>query len=152
MRKLASIQRITSVKAHPNADRLDIIQILGWQCVSKRDEFKTNDFCIFFEIDSQIPMKYEWARFLQDKNKPQSPARLKTIRLRGEISQGLAVPLCILENLENLGNLDAKEGTDLTELLEITKYEPVIPACLSGDVKGARPTGVPKTDEDRVQT
>ena len=147
MRKLASIQKIKSVKAHPNADRLDILQILGWQCVSKKGEFKEGELCIYFEIDSLIPMKHEWAKFLQDKNKPDAPARLKTIRLRGELSQGLAVPLSVLGHV-----VDTQlEGDDVTEYLGVTKYEPKIPACLSGNVKGPRPSYVSKTDEDRVQ-
>ena len=152
MRKLASIQRIKEVKDHPNADRLDIISFesVGWQCVSQKGTFKVGDKCVFFEIDSEIPMKHEWARFLQNKDKPQSPARLKTIKLRGERSQGLAIPLA---ELRDTGvDVEAQlEGDDLTEFLGVTKYEPVIPACLNGEVKGARPPYTIKTDEDRIQ-
>jgi RNA ligase (TIGR02306 family) len=149
MRKLASIQRIKEVKEHDNADSLELITVLGWQCVAKKGEFKQEDLCVYFEIDSLIPMKHEWARFLQDKNKPQSPARLRTIKLRGKQSQGLAMPMSILLHIDGLDMY--AEGDDVTELLGVTKYEPVIPACLGGDARGARPSYTIKTDEDRVQ-
>ena len=150
MRKLASIQKIRDVKEHTNADSLEIITVLGWQCVAKKGEFKAGDLCVFFEIDSLIPMKHEWARFLQDKNKPQSPARLKTIKLRGQRSQGLAMPISILPSVVEYP-VAIEEGSDVTDILGVTKYEPVIPVCLSGDVHGPRPSYTIKTDEERVQ-
>jgi len=152
MRKLASIQRIKEVKDHPNADRLDIISFesIEWTCVSAKGNFNAGDLCCFFEIDSLIPMKHEWARFLQNKDKPQSPARLKTIKLRGVVSQGLAMPISILPSVVDYP-VAIEDGTDVTELLDITKYEPVIPACLNGEVRGARPSYTIKTDEDRIQ-
>jgi len=150
MRKLATIQEIKEVKDHPNADRLDIIAFknLGWQCVSRKGTFSEGDKAIFFEIDSLIPMKYEWAKFLQDKNKPDKPARLKTMRLRSILSQGLAIPV---SEIPELNGMELEEGQDVTEMLEILKYEPLIPACLNGEVKGARPSWLPKTDSDRIQ-
>jgi RNA ligase (TIGR02306 family) len=161
MRKLASIQKILEIKEHTNADALEIVKVLGWQCVSKKGEFKAGDLCVYFEIDSKIPMKHEWARFLQNKDKPSSPARLKTIKLRGEQSQGLCMPLSIIQQTLDDGDhselaeanrdIPYEVGDDVTELLEIKKYEPVIPACLGGEVIGARPSYTIKTDEDRVQ-
>jgi RNA ligase (TIGR02306 family) len=146
MRKLASIQKILEVKNHPNADRLDIVKVLGWQCVSRRDEFKSGDNCVYLEIDSLIPMKHEWAKFLQNKDRPEKPARIKTLRLRQELSQGLVLPVSILPS-----DCTIEEGKDVTELLEITKYEPELPACLGGVAKGYLPSWMKKTDEDRIQ-
>ena len=156
MRKLASIQKILEVNEHPNADRLELVKVLGWSCVSKKGTFKPGDLCVYFEIDSLIPIK-EWSKFLEDKNKPEKPARLRTMRLRGELSQGLCLPLSILpeDYRKVLGdialNYDSIESTDVTEVLGIEKYEPPIPTCLSGDAKGGRPGWMPKTDEDRIQ-
>jgi RNA ligase (TIGR02306 family) len=147
MRKLASIQTIKEVKNHPNADRLDIVTVLGWQCVVGRDTFKAQDFCVYLEIDSLIPTKHEWVKFLQNKDKPDKPVRIKTIRLRGSMSQGLVLPVSILPP-----DCTIEEGKDVTELLEITKYEPEIPACLNGDVKGLLPAIIPHTDECRIQS
>lgn len=148
MRKLASIQIIKSIDSHPNADRLEIATVLGWQCIVKKGEFVAGDKCVYFEIDAKIPMKHEWIRFLQDKNNPQAPARLKTIKLRGKQSQGLALPISILEGT----GVDTQlEGLDVTELLGVEKYEPEVPVCLGGDVRGARPSYTIKTDEERLQ-
>lgn len=152
-RKLASVQRIKEVKAHPNADRLELATVLGWQCVVKKGEFKPGEFCIYFEIDSLIPIT-EWSEFLRDKDKPDKPARLRTVRLRGELSQGLAMPWTILSAYALKEDMPVYlvEGVDVTELLGIEKYEPPIPACLSGKMKGQRPSYLPKTDELRVQS
>jgi len=100
MRKLASIQKILEVKTHPNADKLDLVKVLGWQCVTKRDEFKAGDLVVYMEIDSLIPIT-EWSSFL-DKNGTGKPARLKTVRLRKELSQGIVFPLSILKSVGNL--------------------------------------------------
>ena len=72
--------------------------------------------------------------------------RIKTVRLRGQISQGICFPLSILP-----AGFDVQEDIDCTEALGITKYEPPIPACLNGIAKGAFPSFIPKTDETRVQ-
>ena len=158
MRKLASIQVIKDIKPHPNADRLEIATVLGWQCVVKKGEFCPQDKCVYFEIDSLIPMKHEWARFLQDKNKPSAPARLRTIKLRGKQSQGLCIPVkTVFPDYPSImfangtAGMILEEGSDVTEDLEVKKYEPVIPACLDGEVLGPRPPYTIKTDEDRVQ-
>ena len=150
MRKLATIQKIKEVKDHPNADRLSLLAFenIGWQCVSKKGEFKNGDLCVYLEIDSLISMKHEWARFLQDKNDPSKPARLRTVRLRSELSQGLAIPISAIPELKDR---EIEEGEDLTDLLEIKKYEPKVPPCLNGQVKGRMPGYIKKTDEERIQ-
>ena len=73
--------------------------------------------------------------------------RLKTIRLRGQVSQGLILPMSVFGNF----GWTAYEGLDVTEKLGIVKYEPPIPAELSGKVKGSFPSFIPKTDEERIQ-
>ena len=154
MRKLASIQKIKELSPIKGADRIEVAKILGWEVVVKKGEFKVGDFCIYFEIDSILPDK-PWCSFLKNKDKPEKPIRLKTIRLRGQLSQGLALPLNILDeyfdpNEEILDTLE--EGDDLTKVIGVKKYEPEIPACLNGEVKGPRPSYAPKTDEHRVQS
>ena len=49
-RKMASIQRIWKVEKHPNADALDIVNVMGWKCVAKIGEFQPQDFCVYIEI------------------------------------------------------------------------------------------------------
>ena len=146
MRKLASIQKIKYVKPIPDADSIETVGILGWECVSKKGEFQPDDTCLYIEIDSLLPEIPEF-EFLRKGcwNDSLKKFRLKTIKLRRQISQGLALPITVFPKLAGL-NI----GTDVTELLSIEKYEPPIPATIVGDArKFVWP--VSKTDETRVQ-
>ncbi len=140
MRQLASIQKVLKVEPIPGADQIEKLTVLGWQLVSKKGNFKEGDLVVYFEPDSLLPEKPEF-EFMRKHN-----FRLRTIRLRGQVSQGLCLPLDILPS-----GVTTSEGMDLTEILGIKKYEPPIPAELSGIAKGMFPSFVPKTDETRVQ-
>ncbi len=140
MRKLASIQRIKALEPILGADAIEKATVLGWQLVVKKGEFQVGDPCVYCEIDSLMPMRPEFA-FLEPRG-----MRIRTVRLRGQVSQGICFPLSILSE-----GIDVSEGMDVTDLLGITKYEPPIPANLAGKVKGAFPGYLPKTDETRVQ-
>lgn len=140
MRKLASIQRIVDIKPIENADVIEVASVLGWHVVVKKGEFKVGDLVVYCEVDSVLPDKEEF-QFLANKR-----FRIRTVKMRGQVSQGICFPLSILpEPIE-------VEDTDVTELLSIVKYEPNSPAYLSGEAKGSFPEFVPKTDETRVQT
>jgi RNA ligase (TIGR02306 family) len=146
-RKLASVQRISDIQPIENADAIERVSILGWACVARRGEFKIGDLCIYFEIDSLLPESAEF-EFMRNRK-----FRVKTVKLRGCISQGLALPISEL----NLNISYLQEGDDVTHHLGVTKYEPDIKkkgynAKLSGKIKGTRPAFVPKTDEQRVQS
>lgn len=140
MRKLASIQRIKNIERIPGADAIMKATVLGWQLVIKKDEFQPGDLCVYLEIDSVLPEKAEF-EFLRNKN-----FRIRTIKLRGQISQGICFPLSILPE-----HIHVQEGADVTDVLNIAKYEPPIPANMQGVMKGAFPSFIPKTDETRVQ-
>jgi len=140
MRKLASIQSIKTLEAIEGADAIEKATVLGWQLVVKKGEFQVGDLCVYCEIDSLMPDRSEF-EFLRPRG-----MRIKTIRLRGQVSQGICLPLSILP-----AGISLEENTDCTEVLGITKYETAIPACLRGVVKGKFPTFIPKTDETRVQ-
>lgn len=140
MRKLASIQRIIALEAIPDADAIVKATVLGWQLVVKKDEFQVGDLCVYVEIDSILPDKPEF-EFMKNRK-----MRVRTIRLRGQISQGICFPLSILPE-----GTPIEEDAEVTEILEITKYEPPIPACLEGVSKGNFPSFLKKTDETRVQ-
>jgi RNA ligase (TIGR02306 family) len=77
--------------------------------------------------------------------------RLKTIKLRGQVSQGLILPINVLPITQFASGHNLPEGMDVTEMLGIVKYEPPIPAELAGKVKGMFPSFLHKTDEERVQ-
>jgi RNA ligase (TIGR02306 family) len=140
MRKLASIQLIRSLEVIEGADAIEKASVLGWQLVVKKGEFQVGDLCVYCEIDSVMPERPEF-EFLKPRG-----MRIKTIRLREQVSQGICFPLSILPD-----GIALEENTDCTDILRITKYEPPIPACLSGVVKGKFPSFIPKTDETRVQ-
>ncbi|SEW46839.1 RNA ligase, DRB0094 family [Chitinophaga sp. YR573] len=140
MRKLASIQRIKHLESIEGADAIEKAQVLGWQLVVKKGEFKKGDLCIYCEIDSLMPDKPAF-EFLRPRG-----MRIRTVRLRGQVSQGIALPLSFLPD-----GFNAEEDTDCTEIMGIIKYEPALPANLSGIAKGKFPSFIPKTDETRVQ-
>jgi RNA ligase (TIGR02306 family) len=142
--KLASIETITDRIHHPNADLLDVVKVLNWQVVTKRNEFKKGDKVVFIPIDTILP-KAPWSEFLADKKNPDAPIRLKTAKIRLFYSQGLVLPLSVLpENVQGW-----HEGADVGGALGIKKYEKEIPAQLSGEVLGGFPTYLcAQTDED----
>ena len=148
MRNLASIQIIKNIENIENSDTLAVATINGWKVVVKRDEYKINDLIIYCEIDSWIP--HEIAPFLsKDRKAPReyngiAGERLKTIRLRGQISQGLILSTSIL-------NIDFKLEDDVTEILNIQKWEPPVDLKMSGESRGNFPSQISKTDEIRVQ-
>lgn len=156
MRKLASIQNIKYVKPILDADSIETVGVLGWEVVSKKGEFQPGDACIFFEIDSLLPEVPEF-EFLRKScwNENLKKHRLKTVKFRQQLSQGLALPLSVFPKLLDLispGLFGEKllVGTDVTELLGIEKYEPPIPAQITGDAKKFV-WPINKTDETRVQ-
>jgi RNA ligase (TIGR02306 family) len=139
-RKLASIQRIRAIEPIEGADAIVKASVLGWQVVIRKDEFAPGDLCVYCEIDSLLPDRPEF-EFLKPRG-----MRIRTVRLRGQISQGICFPLSVLPP-----GIEPAEGMDVTERLDVIKYEPPMPASLSGQVKGPFPGMIPKTDETRVQ-
>ncbi len=155
MRQLATIQKIAEISPIEGADKIEKARINDWWCVVKKGEFTTGDLAIYFEIDSLLPSDNEIFSFLEKGTKKKvmniggnvyTGYRLKTIRLRGQVSQGLALPISSLPFQEKYA-----EGDDVSEIMGIVKYEQPIPAVLSGKVKGNFPGFLPKTDEERVQ-
>lgn len=147
-RKLASLQKIQEILPHPNADRLEIARVLGWRVIVGKGEFHAGDWCIYFEIDAKFPE--EDPIFQSVAPLKASHFRLKTVRLRGELSQGLCLPLKIIENRGV--EIPLEEGQDVTDLLKITKYEVLSPGESSGVRVGPFPAFVPKTDQMRLQS
>lgn len=148
MRHLASLQRIISLSPIPNADAIEVAQVLGWHVVVKKGEFKVGDLCIFCEVDSILP---ESPLFPEFEFLRKSRFRIKTVKLRGQISQGICFPISLLNQYPNKELLG--EGDDVTEILQIKKYDPDI---LNGGLGAARvrtfPSFIIKTDETRIQS
>jgi len=149
-RKLASIQIITNIQPIPEADNIEVVTILGWKVVVRKDQFGIGDYCVYFEIDSVLPHA-DWNKFLENKKDPTKPIIIKTRRYLGQISQGLAIPLKAF-----IGQAEGIDltGADVTGRLGVIKYEidetetdvtknaplPFLPSCIS------------KSDEIRIQT
>ncbi len=141
-RKLASIQRVAEVLTHPNADTLEIVRVLGWKLCAKKGEFKAGDMCVYCEVDSLMPERPEF-EFLRSKG-----FRIRTVRLRGEVSQGIAFSFHN-EAFDKLRGF--KEGADVTAEIGVVKYEPTLHLGLGGEIKGVFPSFLKKTDETRIQ-
>lgn len=149
MRHLASVRKITGIVPIEKADAICGYQIDGWVVVDRKGAYNVGDLVVFVEVDSWIPQYL--APFLSKGSEPKEyngvlGNRLRSIKLRGQISQGLILPL------EVLFEQKYTEGTDVTDYLNIQKWEPPISAQLSGIAKGAFPAHLfPKTDAERFQ-
>ena len=153
VRRLATIQMIDKIEPILNADNIVCASVLGWKVVVKKNDFKEGDLCVYCEIDSMLPIKpeYEFLRkscYKKFENGIEG-FRIKTIRLKGQVSQGVCFKLNLLDNIidPNLIKIDL----DVTEVLKINLYQPPIPSYLKGLIKGPFPSFMPKTDETRVQ-
>ena len=146
MRKLATIRKIDEVRPIEGADAIECAIVGGWSVVIKKGEYQPGDLAVYCEIDSFIP--HELAPFLSKGQEPREynqvkGARLRSIKLCGQLSQGLLLPITV--------TFFRDPGTDVTEALGIQKYEPPVPAQLAGEIKGLFPGFIPKTDQERVQ-
>lgn len=113
MRKLASIREISAIHPIPGADRIEVAQVDGWECVVQKGEFQVGQHIVYVEVDSIVPDVPEF-EFLRPRK-----FRVRTIKLRGQVSQGLVLPLSILPD-----GAPCDLGDDVTEVLHITKYDP----------------------------
>ena len=152
MRKLATIRKIDALRPIPDADAIECAVVGGWTAVVKRGEFKAGDLAVYCEIDSWIP--HALAPFLSKGKEPRvfdgiAGERLRTMKLRGQLSQGLLLPFAIMKPF--FDDILFTEGVDVSELLGIVKYEAPIPAQLAGEVKGMFPGWIQKTDQERIQ-
>lgn len=119
MRKLASIQIVKSASPIEGADAIEKLEILGWELVSKKGEILPGFLCVYVEIDSVLPERPEF-EFMRPRK-----FKVKTIKLRGQISQGIAFPLSIIKLAHPDFDLSTLvEDQDVTELLGITKWDP----------------------------
>ena len=161
-RKLASVQKIRAIKPIEGADRIEIVQVLNWDCVAKKGEYQVGDMVIYFEIDSLLP-DIPAFEFLKGSSWSQklNKYKISTHKFRNQISQGLVIPIDELKIIYNqINHTDAiilpipiaqpTEGYDLTEILGIEKYEPPVSNGPLGELIHHE-WYIPKTDEERIQ-
>ena len=143
--KLATIEKIKSVQNHSNADSLDIVQVLGYQVIVRRNQYKIGDLVVFISPDTVLP-DAEWSKIYRAKS-----SRVKAIKLRGLFSMGIVESLSILGSVpQDLDPItDAHEGYEVSGMLGVTKYEPPLPQ--DAKAKGHLPFGISQTDEENYQ-
>ncbi len=136
--KLASIETIQEVSNHPNADKLDIVKVLGYNCIVGRDQFSVGQQIVLIQPDTVLP-DAPWAQMFKAKS-----SRVKAVKLRNVWSFGIVLSI---EEVLIAGKF--QEGQEVSAMIGVQKYEPPVPQSL--DAQGALPSGLPKTDEERWQ-
>jgi RNA ligase (TIGR02306 family) len=152
-RKLATIRVIEEVKSIEGADKICAYRVGGWWVVDQVGKYTVGDKVVYVEIDSWIPHKL--APFLSKGKEPREfdgikGERLRTIKLKGQVSQGLLLPVsCAFDG--DVGYKELTEDMDVTDWLGIIKWEKPVPAQLAGLIRGNFPSKIPKTDQERIQ-
>lgn len=156
MRKLVSVRKIDKVVPIKKADRIECVYVGGWPVVVRKDQFSENDLVIFFEIDSWVPYNdspfiskgssEEYSYIFKDSKLKEFNGivgeRVRTIKLRGQISQGFVLPVHVVDFPVNIGD-------DLTDYFGVIKWERPLPDSFS--IKGNFPPFIPKTYAERIQ-
>lgn len=145
-RCMAQIVTVDMLSPIEGALNIELANVLGWQCVVKKNDFKVGDLAIYFSIDSVLDASHHIFSFLKGK-------KIKTKKILGTLSQGLLGSLSWLTDYDkSVDNI--KLGDDVTKLLNVRKF--VMTAELQQyndlvDAKRQFPSFCPKTDEQRVQ-
>jgi RNA ligase (TIGR02306 family) len=139
--KLATVETVTAVLPHHNADSLEIVRVLGYECIVQKDKFAVGHRVILIQPDTVLPDE-PWAAVFRARSN-----RVKACKLRGVWSFGIVMPISTWPALVAYG--DIVSGTEVSEIIGVSKYEPPAPQDLSA--AGFLPCGLPKTDEERWQ-
>jgi len=160
-RKLASVRRIAEIKKIDGADKIVAYRVDGWWVVDSVDKYQLNELVVYLEPDSWFPKHV--APFLCKAVKSFNGVegeRLRTVKLRGQLSQGLLLPMSVLPLAREITPATAvlwksfvawEAGDDVTEALGIQKYEKPLSPQLAGLAKGNFPSFLKKTDQERIQ-
>jgi RNA ligase (TIGR02306 family) len=153
-RKLATIRKIAAIEPIEGADAIEVAVVDGWKVVVKKGEYAVDSLAVYIEIDSWV--SNDIAPFLSKGKEPREyegvkGERLRTVKLRGQISQGLLLPVAVVEGPVPNPHERVQEGDDVTEKLGIIKWERPMNAQLAGMARGNFPAAVPKTDQERIQ-
>lgn len=143
-RQLVTIRTVSELRPIPDADAIETAVVDGWTCVVKKGTFAVGDPAVYFEIDSLLPLADPRFHFLKKSDTSREFHRLKTMKLRKQLSQGLLLPVAEFPEL-------TPDCGDMAAALGITKWEPMVPAHLAGIAKGLFPSFIRRTDEERIQ-
>jgi RNA ligase (TIGR02306 family) len=156
METVATIETISEIKPHINADKLELATVCGFQTVVKKEEFKVGDKCVYIKSDSILKEHPEF-EFLRSKN-----FRIRqNTKFRGEVSSGIAFPVFLLERFNHPSGMNnvigiiketpLLDGYNVSDIIGASHYEKPIASHLVGLIKGNFPPYIPKTDETRLQ-
>jgi RNA ligase (TIGR02306 family) len=136
--KLASIELISEISPHPNADKLDLAKVLSYTCIVEKGKYKAGDAVVLIQPDTVLPNE-PWAEMFKKRGN-----RVRAMKLRGVFSFGIVMPISnwFTSNIPVVGD-------EVSDLISVTKYEAPAPQAL--DAKGPLPFGLNKTDEERFQ-
>ena len=143
--KLASIELISEIHPHPNADKLELAKVLGYTCIIEKDRYKVGDAIVLIQPDTVLPDE-PWAEMFKKRS-----SRVRAMKLRGQFSFGIVMsPYDIIDSFffaDQFGDFKDNIGKEVSDLIGVTKYEAPQPQQL--DAKGPLPFGLGKTDEER---
>lgn len=145
--KLASIELISEIQPHPNADKLELAKVLGYTCIIEKDRYRAGAAIVLIQPDTVLPDK-PWAEMFKKRSN-----RVKAMKLRGVYSFGIVMsPYDVLDAFffaDQFGNFKDNIGKEVSDLIGVTKYEVPMPQTL--DAKCPLMYGLNKTDEERYQ-
>lgn len=151
MRKLVTIQQVKDIIPIEGADAIELVKVLGWQCVAKKNEFKVGDKGVYFEVDAFLPIEPRYEFLMKSSYKKNEimgeGLKIRSQKFRGALSQGLFLPLSQFPELKGY-DMDV----DVSEVLNVRKWEMPEVTGNAGTQKGTKPFGIPTTDETRVQS
>lgn len=159
-RRLVTIRPVKDKKVIPKADKIERLIVDGWNVISQIDNFQVGDYGVFFEVDSGLPVEDARFSFMESSGRKdffgKIVYRVKTIRLRGTLSQGLMLPLDMFPEIvdyldvNDLTEMDAYQNkVDFAEMLDVVKYEPPL-KVRGADSAGDFPFWIRKTDQERI--
>lgn len=155
MRKLVTLRTVAALTPIANADRIELATIDGWKTIVKKGELTVGGYCVYLEIDSLIPMSYEPLSFIPKKRtfSGEKYLYLTTMKMRGTLSQGLAMPVHALPEIAEIIGDDFEQflDHDFSETIGVLKYEEPSALNVAGDKKADFPFYVRKTSENRIQ-
>ncbi len=151
---------VNDVSPIEGADSIEVATVDSWKVVVRKEEVTVGSLVVYFEIDSWIPTKL--APFLSKgvpkKYQEIEGEKLRTIKLRGQISQGLIMNISDVINVmpdfeskvSEVYGCPFKEGQDVSDILGILKWE-LSSSMGSFQTKGNFPSFITKTDQERIQ-
>ena len=125
------LAKVEEILPHTNADRLEVVRVLGWYTITQKGAFKVNEPIIYIPVDSILSEELETLLFPPDSKIKLDKRRVRAIKIRGTVSQGMVIPL--KELVGNYPKLATKKlGDDVAEIINVTKYEPPQPPAYMG--------------------